>query len=37
MKVKELKEAIKDLDDDAELIIETQQSYIIKPVKAEEE
>ena len=35
--MKELKEAIKDLDDDAELIIETRQSYIIKPVKAEEE
>ena len=35
--MKELKEAIKDLDDDAELVIETQQSYIIRPVNAEEE
>ena len=37
MKVKELKEAIKDLDDDTELVIEPQQNYVIKPVKSEEE
>ena len=37
MKVREFKEAIKDLADDTELVIETVQSYVIKPVTTEEE
>ena len=33
MKVKNLKEAIKDLDDEQELTIRTVQSFVIEPVK----
>tara|TARA_R100000152_G_C6655099_1_gene95608 strand:- start:35 stop:148 length:114 start_codon:yes stop_codon:yes gene_type:complete len=37
MKVKELKEAIKDMDDDQELTIRTVQSFVIEPVRNEDE
>ena len=38
MKVKELKEAIKDMDDEQELTIRQVQSFVIEPVvKAEDE
>ena len=33
MKVKNLKEAIKDLDDEQELTIRAVQSFVIEPVK----
>lgn len=36
MKVKELKEAIKDMEDDEELTIRAVQSYVIEPVKNNE-
>ena len=36
MKVKELKEAIKDMDDDQELTIRQVQSFVIEPVKEED-
>ncbi len=36
MKVKELKEAIKNMDDDQELTIRQVQSFVIEPVKEEE-
>tara|TARA_A100001391_G_C4939782_1_gene244191 strand:- start:476 stop:586 length:111 start_codon:yes stop_codon:yes gene_type:complete len=36
MKVKELREAIKDMDDDQELTIRQVQSFVIEPVKEEE-
>ena len=36
MKVKELKEAIQDMDDDQELTIRQVQSFVIEPVKEEE-
>ena len=37
MKVKELKEAIKDMDDDQELTIRSVQSFVIEPVRDEDE
>tara|TARA_R100000655_G_scaffold109446_1_gene163974 strand:- start:615 stop:731 length:117 start_codon:yes stop_codon:yes gene_type:complete len=37
MKVKELKEAIKDMDDDQELTIRTVQSFVIEPVVKKED
>ncbi len=37
MKVKELKEAIKDMDDDRELTIRQVQSFVIEPVVKEED
>ena len=37
MKVKELKEAIKDMDDDQELTIRAVQSFVIEPVVKEED
>ena len=36
MKVKELREAIKDMDDDQELTIRQVQSFVIEPVREEE-
>ena len=36
MKVKELREAIKDMDDDQELTIRQVQSFVIEPVKEED-
>ena len=36
MKVRELREAIKDMDDDQELTIRQVQSFVIEPVKEEE-
>lgn len=36
MKVKELRDAIKDMDDDQELTIRQVQSFVIEPVKEEE-
>ena len=33
MKIKDLKEAIKDMDDEQELVIRPVQSYVIEPVK----
>ena len=37
MKVKELREAIKDMDDEQELTIRQVQSFVIEPVIREEE
>ena len=37
MKVKELKEAIKDMDDEQELTIRSVQSFVIEPVVTEED
>jgi len=37
MKVKELKEAIKNMDDDQELTIRQVQSFVIEPVVREED
>ena len=37
MKVKELKEAIKDMDDDQELTIRQVQSFVIEPVVNQED
>ena len=37
MKVKELKEAIKDMDDEQELTIRTVQSFVIEPVRDDDE
>ena len=37
MKVKELKEAIKDMDDDQELTIRQVQSFVIEPVVNKED
>tara|TARA_R100000655_G_scaffold91898_1_gene132863 strand:+ start:189 stop:305 length:117 start_codon:yes stop_codon:yes gene_type:complete len=37
MKVKELKEAIKDMDDEQELTIRQVQSFVIEPVVREED
>tara|TARA_R100000773_G_C4137240_1_gene65374 strand:+ start:111 stop:227 length:117 start_codon:yes stop_codon:yes gene_type:complete len=37
MKVKELKEAIKDMDDDQELTIRQVQSFVIEPVIKQED
>ena len=36
MKVKELRDAIKDMDDDQELTIRQVQSFVIEPVREEE-
>ena len=37
MKVKKLKEAIKDMDDDQELTIRQVQSFVIEPVVKQED
>lgn len=37
MKVKELKEAIKDMHDDQQLTIRQVQSFVIEPVRNEDE
>ena len=36
MKVKELRDAIKDMDDEQELTIRQVQSFVIEPVKEED-
>tara|TARA_Y100000004_G_scaffold187360_1_gene240037 strand:- start:1187 stop:1303 length:117 start_codon:yes stop_codon:yes gene_type:complete len=37
MKVKDLKEAIKDMDDEQELTIRTVQSFVIEPVRSDQD
>lgn len=37
MKVKELKEAIKDMDDEQQLTIRQVQSFVIEPVRDDDE